>query len=681
MIVRVTIRNVLASAWTPTQRKKNRSQLSGVSILLILLAVLLAACGDQGASGIGQAPSGGIEQDPAGGVEQEPTDDAEQDPADDVGREPTDDVGREPTGEEEELPPIIPDTTKVVEGPTMQSLEEISPEGTFTFSASVQAEAFLANVQEGDVLASDVTELAPGGFLRKVLSVNRSGNQFVIETDETTLEEAVQQGVVEIGEELTTDDLAVVLPAKKGIAVAKVRPGRAPGVIRIEIPNVELADKVFANGSIEVEPKFNFKLVVKNHQIEEVHFTNETKTMVDLELDAQLGHAGVESRKELASMRFKPITFWVGVLPVVIQPELVLTVGVNGDVSADITTSVVHYGELSSGVHYDKVTNWTTQPTDLTNTHEFNPPHLTTDASLKAFAGPRLNLFLYGVLGPHGQLDGYLELTADVLETPWWEFYGGLEAGIGVEVKILGLALLSYSAEVLDERWLIEDAGGPISADPPPTTQEPLGGLMAHYAFAGNANDQSGNGNHGTVSGAQLATDRHGTIDSAYGFDGQADSIGVPDDESLHVAEQISLVAWVLPLSQKTQEIVRKGAEVNGPTATPYALALSGTGDVVFSLRPDLQFTQLRKTGYPLGEWFFVVGTYDGTTMKLYINGNLENSSAIAGVLNENSSPLLIGTRLNLPADTFHGAIDEVRIYDRALSEAEVAALYTELSS
>jgi hypothetical protein len=56
----------------------------------------------------------------------------------------------------------------------------------------------------------------------------------------------------------------------------------------------------------------------------------------------------------------------------------------------------------------------------------------------------------------------------------------------------------------------------------------------------------------------------------------------------------------------------------------------------------------------------------------------LENSALISGILNQNSSPLLIGTRLNLPADTFHGNIDEVHIYDYALSEAEVTALYEE---
>jgi hypothetical protein len=144
----------------------------------------------------------------------------------------------------------------------------------------------------------------------------------------------------------------------------------------------------------------------------------------------------------------------------------------------------------------------------------------------------------------------------------------------------------------------------------------------------------------------------------------------------LHVTQQITLAAFVLPTAQKTQEIVRKGAEVNGPTRSPYGLALSATGDVIFSLAPNLQFTQVRMAGYPIGNWFFVAGTYDGATMKLYFNGTLQSSVSVSGALNDNFSPLLIGTRLNLPADTFQGSIDDVRIYNRALSEDEIHQLF-----
>lgn len=217
-------------------------------------------------------------------------------------------------------------------------------------------------------------------------------------------------------------------------------------------------------------------------------------------------------------------------------------------------------------------------------------------------------------------------------------------------------------------------------AQAPPTEVTPadVAGLMAYLPFNGGANDASGTGNHGRISGPALASDRYGALNSAFSFDGDNDSIVVPDSFSLDITQQISIAVWVFPTSQKTQEIVRKGSEVNGINAAPYSLALSGTGEIVFSLRPDQEFTQLRKTGYPLSVWLFLVGTYDGTTMKLYVNGVLEGQLGVSGNLNENGSPLLIGTRLNLPADTFQGIIDDVRIYNRALTVEEIGLLYGE---
>jgi len=196
--------------------------------------------------------------------------------------------------------------------------------------------------------------------------------------------------------------------------------------------------------------------------------------------------------------------------------------------------------------------------------------------------------------------------------------------------------------------------------------------LEASYSFTGNADDESGNDNDGTVDGPTLTTDRNGNEDSAYSFDGLDDKIEVPDSPSLDITGQISVAAWVLASSQKTQDIVRKGANVNGETAAPYGLALSATGDIVFSLRPNLVRTQVRQSGYLLDQWFSIVGTYDGTTMRLYVNGRLENTAPITGTLNENDLPLLIGTRLGLPSDTFDGKIDDVRIYSRVLSEEEI---------
>ncbi len=201
-----------------------------------------------------------------------------------------------------------------------------------------------------------------------------------------------------------------------------------------------------------------------------------------------------------------------------------------------------------------------------------------------------------------------------------------------------------------------------------------VGNLVAYYTFNGNANDESGNANHGTLYGATLTTDRLGNSNSAYTFDGTDDYIEAQDSATLDLTTDMTLAAWIYPTETKTQVIIRKSSSITPPP--PYGLALSETGDTIFNLSPTGQFTQLRKTGYELNKWSFIVGTYDGTTMKLYVNGNLEETLSTSGSLNQNDGPLLIGTRLHLPADTFKGKLDDIRIYNRALSESEIEALY-----
>jgi hypothetical protein len=200
--------------------------------------------------------------------------------------------------------------------------------------------------------------------------------------------------------------------------------------------------------------------------------------------------------------------------------------------------------------------------------------------------------------------------------------------------------------------------------------------LVAFYPFNGNSNDLSGNGLSGAIKGAIQTTDRFGQANQAFAFDGIDDSIQIPDSPLFHLTRQISLAVWINPWVQKTQVVIRKGVDVNGDKAAPYSLFLNATGEVVFSLRPDFQYTEVRKSGYSLNEWVFVVGTYDGKTVRLYVNGYLVDFVPASGLLNENNSSLLIGTRLGLPADTFKGQIDEIHIYDRALKVEEITALY-----
>lgn len=193
----------------------------------------------------------------------------------------------------------------------------------------------------------------------------------------------------------------------------------------------------------------------------------------------------------------------------------------------------------------------------------------------------------------------------------------------------------------------------------------------------GHAEDIVGQ-NHGTMMyGATFAP---GKLGQAFLFDGIDDCVHVPGSPSLDINDVITIHAWIYPTERKTQYIVRRGPAVNGPSRAPYSLALSATGYIHFTLIIDGESTSCRKSGYLLDTWTHVAGTWDGTTMKLYVNGTLVNSVAKAGGLHLVTDPryntLLIGTRLSIVADTFNGMIDEVMIYNCALKDDEIRIIY-----
>jgi hypothetical protein len=198
---------------------------------------------------------------------------------------------------------------------------------------------------------------------------------------------------------------------------------------------------------------------------------------------------------------------------------------------------------------------------------------------------------------------------------------------------------------------------------------------VAEYLFSGNANDTSGFRHDGTVAGAVLTTDRFGVADSAYSFDGENDQISVPHTPALSLGADTSaftLEAWVYPTAQKSQDILRKGSEVNGDNAFPYELALSGTGVIVGGARSAAGLTQVRRTGYSLNAWTHVALVWDGSSLQLYVNGSPEASQGFQDVLGQSTNPLLFGSRLQSPADTFAGKLDDIRLFNVARSPAQI---------
>jgi len=232
-------------------------------------------------------------------------------------------------------------------------------------------------------------------------------------------------------------------------------------------------------------------------------------------------------------------------------------------------------------------------------------------------------------------------------------------------------------------RWLLvllllsdPAQAGPIRASAPEAARSgpPTDGLVLYYPFEGGSEDASGNGNHATAFGTSLVEDKFGNPSSAYYFDGTDAFLRAPVDISPSVMPQITLVAWARP------------EQINGDISLfAHATENRARRKLSILVRPHISpswATNTNSTGswtwHPVdpGEWVFLALSYDqpGKKHRLHVNDHIYEADCVQ---NEGATTLDIGRN---PADGehFHGVLDEIRIYDRVLEEAEIKALYNE---
>jgi hypothetical protein len=202
-------------------------------------------------------------------------------------------------------------------------------------------------------------------------------------------------------------------------------------------------------------------------------------------------------------------------------------------------------------------------------------------------------------------------------------------------------------------------------------------GLVGWWTFdegSGNiAADSSGNGNDGTLNGPVEWT-ADGKIGGALKFTGPYNYVQIQDSPSLDMTQEITIAAWINPSWTGNNRILQKSS---GGGDNQYRLLKEWGDNMVFHL-PGLSPDRLEFVGLPpLGEWTHLAATYDGSSMKVYYNGVVVGEMEASGQLGTSDGTLCIGTKHETaPAgDEFNGMLDDVRIYNRALSVSEIKQL------
>jgi uncharacterized membrane protein len=198
----------------------------------------------------------------------------------------------------------------------------------------------------------------------------------------------------------------------------------------------------------------------------------------------------------------------------------------------------------------------------------------------------------------------------------------------------------------------------------------PSSGLVASYAFdegsGPTVTDGSGNGNTGTIANGAWTED--GKYGKALVFNGTNSLITVPDSPSLHLKDSMTLEAWVSPsvVNGLWRDVLDKGSD--------YSLEGTSAGQGAPAVGAMLASSRALSYGtapLPANTWSHLAVTYDGSLLRTYVNGVLVSSRVSQGEIASSSNPLQIGGD-RIFGRYFEGKIDEIRIYDIALTQAQI---------
>jgi hypothetical protein len=190
--------------------------------------------------------------------------------------------------------------------------------------------------------------------------------------------------------------------------------------------------------------------------------------------------------------------------------------------------------------------------------------------------------------------------------------------------------------------------------------------------------DSSGNGNNGKITGTSLWVD--GKFQKALYFDGGAkgvDYVTVPDSNSLDPEDAITMMAWVKLDQISGWKLLFKKEAVYEPT-------LSEGKVVVYIANPSEAWKDPAQgaTSIKQGEWYHIAGTFDGAVIRAFVNGKVDGEATYKGTIGVTDRVIMMGTNVvnNQPmrnCQPLFGAMDDVAIFDNALSESEITSLMT----
>jgi hypothetical protein len=216
----------------------------------------------------------------------------------------------------------------------------------------------------------------------------------------------------------------------------------------------------------------------------------------------------------------------------------------------------------------------------------------------------------------------------------------------------------------------------------------PTTGLVGYWPFSGNANDESGNGNNGTVNGAALTTDRFGNVNSAYVLSTLTDNLIVNNVQSQFNNNSLTVSLWMKFPNQYNMSslaLVKNGT----PYSNGFDVAIDQNNTaygvnnylIIFLVGNGASVSFISNQA-ELGVWSNIVSTYDGINIKIYLNGILKATQSFNLSMNIPNNNLVFGSWDNPTTPVVKTRqLDDIGIWNRALTQEEITGLYNASSA
>ncbi len=536
------------------------------------------------------------------------------------------------------------------------------------------------------------------GLIVKVLDIKVENGQIVLLTRRALLTEIFEKCKLDTTIHINPQQVQKIETLQKGVKTEQPY----DDLFQVDIEDVTLfdldgneyttSDQLKADGHYSFGIDLDFKFTIDNFQLTYLLFKSTITQTGQLGLYQNVSLVDYENKVDLVKYYLSPITVTVGPVPVVIQPVIRFVVGAEAKFDVQVTSTLIRQESFTSGLEL-KNGSWQ-QIAKTNNSFNFEPPSLSTSGLLKGYAGPQVDLLIYGFVGPYMLVDPYLELDADTQQTPWWALYGGLEVGVGVRLDLFDQTLADvFYPKVID----LKDTVATATEAPPGDNTQPK--LIVYYPFNGNANDESGFENDGTVYGAILSTDRFGQNNKAYYFDGTNAYIITNANDAFDDLQIGTVSFWIKPKSfPKEVQGTIFSYSTNSSSNSIYSFVLRDNGklEVIYKYNGILTPEIISNITLELNTWYHVVFVADGKNrIKFYLNNKEINTTfydhgtsadgsewfADLAYVSEYPHFISIGAsnRNNKsPHAFFNGIIDDIRVYNYPLSVSEINDLYHE---